>query len=216
MPSYFLASVFASGSVAGAGFYEVTLGVILIIQWILKYAVMPAVNLYVLFCMVNHLTKEDYLSKLAEILKTFVEWMLKTLMAAALGFQTIQRLILPAVDSLKTAVLTKTAGAVPGIGNVFSGVTEVVLGSAVLIKNAVGAAGMIFLALLCLVPLLKLGFGAVFYRLLAAIAQPVSDRRMVDCVGSVGEGLGLLMKVLLMVGALFFISIAMAAASIGS
>ena len=75
---------------------------------------------------------------------------------------------------------------------------------------------MLLHALLCLVPLLKLGFGAVFYRLLAAIAQPVSDRRMVDSVGSVGEGLGLLMKVLLMVGALFFISIAMAAASIGS
>lgn len=214
MPSYFLASVFASGSVSGAGFYELTLGMLLVIQWVLKYAVMPAVNLYVLFSMVDHLTKEDYLSKLAELLKTFAEWSLKTLAALALGLQTVQCLVLPAVDSLKTAVLTRTAGAVPGLGNVFSGVTEVVIGSAVLIKNAVGAAGLIFLALLCLIPFVKLGFGALFYRLLAAVSQPVSDKRMVECIASVGEGAGLLMKVLLTVGVLFFLSVAMTTASI--
>ena len=214
MPSYFLASAFASGSVAGAGFYELTLGMILLIQWALKYAVMPAVNLYVLFSMVNHLTKEDYLSKLAELLKIFIEWSLKTLAALAIGVQTVQCLVLPAVDSLKNTALTKTVGAVPGLGNVFSGVTEVVIGSAVLIKNAVGAAGLIFLVLLCLVPLFKLGFGMLFYRLLAAVSQPVSDKRMVECIGSVGEGAGLLMKVLLTVGILFFISVAMATATI--
>ena len=214
MPSYFLASVFASGTVSGAGFYELTLGMLLVIQWALKYTVMPAVNLFVVFSMVDHLTKEDYLSKLAELLKTFIEWSLKTLAALAIGLQTVQCLVLPAVDSLKTAVLTKTAGAMPGLGNVFSGVTEVVIGSAVLIKNAVGAAGLLFLALLCLVPLLKLGFGALFYRLLAAVSQPISDKRMVECIGSMGEGAGLLMKVLLTVGVLFFLSVAMATASI--
>lgn len=90
-----------------------------------------------------------------------------------------------------------------------------VLGSAVLIKNAVGAAGLVFLALLCLAPLAKLGAGAFLYRLLAAAAQPVSDKRMVECVSSAGDGAALLLKVLLTVGVLFFISIAMAAASIG-
>lgn len=214
MPSYFLASVFASGSVTGAGFYELTLGMLLVVQWVLKYSVMPAVNLYVLFSMLNHLTKEDYLSKLAELLKTYVEWSLKTLTALAIGLQTVQTMILPAVDKLKTAAFTKTAGAVPGLGNIFSGVTEVVIGSAVLIKNAVGAAGLIFLVLLCLIPFLKLGFGSLFYRLLAAAAQPVSDKRMVECVSSVGEGAGLLMKILFMVGALFFISVAMVTASV--
>lgn len=214
MPSYFLASVFASGTVTGTGFYELTLGMLLVIQWVLKYAVMPAVNLYVLFSMVNHLTKEDYLSKLAELMKSFSEWSLKTLTALAIGLQTVQCLILPAVDELKKAAFTKTAGAVPGLGNIFSGVTEVVIGSAVLIKNAVGTAGLIFLLILCLIPFLKLGFAALFYRLLAAVSQPVSDKRMVECVSSVGEGAGLLMKVLLTVGALFFISVAMVTASV--
>ncbi len=66
---------------------------------------------------------------MAELLKTFVEWTLKTLVAAAIGFQAVQSLILPAVDALKTTVMNKTAGAIPGVGNIFSGVTEVVLGA---------------------------------------------------------------------------------------
>lgn len=214
MPSYLLASVFAGGSMTGTGFYELTLGMILIIQWIVKYAVMPAIHLYVLFSMLNHLTSEDYLSKLADLLKTFVEWILKTLAALAIGVQTVQCLVLPAADSLKTSALTRTVGAVPGLGNVFNGVTEVVLGSAVLIKNAVGAAGLIFLAVLCLVPLLKLGAGALLYRLIAAVVQPVSNKCMVECIESAGEGAGLLMKALLTVGVLFFLSVAMATASI--
>ena len=45
------------------------------------------------------------------------------------GIQLIQRMISPAVDTLKQSVIGRTAGAIPGVGNLFSGVTEVVLGS---------------------------------------------------------------------------------------
>ncbi|MEE0419002.1 MAG: stage III sporulation protein AE [Lachnospiraceae bacterium] len=214
IPSYFLAAAFASGSISGAGFYELTLILITVIQWVLKYLVLPAVNLFVLFSMLNYLTKEEYLSKMAELLKTFVEWTLKTLVAAAIGFQAVQSLILPAVDALKTTVMNKTAGAIPGVGNIFSGVTEVVLGSALLIKNAIGAAGLILLTLICLVPFVRLGICTLLYKVMAALIQPVTDKRMLGCVSSVGEGAALLMRILLMTGVLFFVSIAMATASI--
>ncbi len=215
IPSYFVASVFASKSISGGAFYELTLVLLLVIQWILKYFAMPAINLYVLFGMIDHLTKEDYFSKLAEFVKAFVEWTMKTLAAVAVGVQTVQNLILPAVDSLKTTVINRTAGAIPGVGNIFTGVTEVLLGSAVLIKHAVGVAGLIVLLLLCLVPLIKLGVSTFLYKLLAALVQPISDKRIVGCISSVGEGTGLLLRVLLTVGLLFFISVAMATAGIG-
>lgn len=215
IPSYFLAAVFASGSIAGAGFYELTLILITCIGWVLKYFVIPALNLYVLFSMLNYLTKEEYLSKLADLLKTFVEWTLKTMMAAAIGFQAVQSLILPAVDSLKTTVMNKTTGAIPGIGNIFSGVTEVVLGSAFLIKNAIGVAGMIFLIVICVIPIVRLGFCTLMYKLLAAVIQPVSDKRMMECISSMADGAALLIRVLVLVGVLFFVSIALATATIG-
>jgi len=214
MPSYFIAATFASGSITGAAYYEITLVLITLIQWLMKYAVLPAVNLYVLFLLLNHLTVKEYLSKMADLLKTFIEWSLKTLGAAAIGFQIIQSLILPAVDSLKTAIVNKTAGAIPGVGNIFTGVAEVVLGSAVLIKNAIGVTGLIVLAFICIGPIVKTAVCVILYKVMTAVIQPVGDKRMIECVSAVGEGAGMLLKVLLYIALLFFITVAMVTASI--
>nr|WP_306817506.1 stage III sporulation protein AE [Murimonas intestini] len=214
MPVYFLAVSIASGSVTAGAFYEFTLLLITGLQMLMKYFLIPAVNLYVLFMLLNHLAKEEYLSKMADLLKLFVEWSIKTMIAVVVGFQTVQCLVMPAVDALKTAILNKAAGSIPGVGNAFNAVTEVVLGSAVLIKNAVGAAGLIVLAVICIVPLMKLGICTLLYKLMAAVVQPVSDKRMVECIGAVGDGAGLLLKVLGTTGILFFLSLAMVTASV--
>lgn len=214
MPSYLIASVFACGSLSGAAYYEFTLFLVSMIQLVLKYAVIPAINFYVLFTLLNHISKEDYFSKMAELVQTFVSWTLKTLSAAAIGIQAVQCLILPAVDGLKTAVLNKTAGAIPGVGNIFNSVTEVVLGSAVLIKNAIGVAGLLVLAVICLIPIIKMAVCALIYKVISAVIQPAADKRMSECVGGVGEGAVMLLKVLTTTGILFFISVAMATASI--
>ncbi len=214
MPSYLAAAVFASGSLTGVAYYEFTLALIGAIQWILKYVVIPAVNFYVLFSLLNHIAKEDYLSKIAELMKSFISWSLKTLAAAAIGIQTVQCLILPAVDSFKTAVLNKTAGAIPGVGNIFNSVTEVVLGSAILIKNAIGVAGLLVLAVLCAFPMVKLAVCTVLYKVISAVVQPAADKRMADCVSGVGEGAAMLLRILVTTGILFFISVAMVTASI--
>lgn len=214
MPSYLAAAVFASGSLTGVAYYEFTLALIGGIQWILKYVVIPAVNFYVLFSLLNHIAKEDYLSKIAELMKSFVLWSLKTLAAAAIGIQAVQCLILPAVDSFKTAVLNKTAGAIPGVGNIFNSVTEVVLGSAILIKNAIGVAGLLALVLICIFPMAKLAVCTVLYKVISAVVQPAADKRMAECVSGVGEGAAMLLRTLVTTGILFFITVAMVTASI--
>ena len=139
-------------------------------------------------------------------------WALKTIAGIVIGFQTVQCLVMPAVDSLKTSLLRKAAGSIPGIGNIFNSVTEAVLGSAMVVKNAVGAAGMIIMAMICLMPLFKIAVCVILYRLLAAVTQPVSDRRLTMCVESVGDGADLLLKVVLTTGLMFFVSLALVTA----
>ena len=110
MPVYFLAVSIASGSVTAGAFYEFTLLLITGLQMLMKYFLIPAVNLYVLFMLLNHLAKEEYLSKMADLLKLFVEWSIKTMIAVVVGFQTVQCLVMPAGDALKTAILNKAKG----------------------------------------------------------------------------------------------------------
>lgn len=213
MPSYFLAVTAASGAATAMVFYEMVLGVIFLIQTLLLKAVIPGIQAYVVIQLINYLHKEDFLSKLAELLKTVLEWSLKTITAVVIGMELIQNMISPALDSLKRDALGKTAAAIPGIGNVIDGATEVALGTAVLIRNCLGATGILVLVILGLPPVIKLAGTVLAYKLLAALLQPVSDKRMTGCLWAMGEGCRLLLKVLLTVELLFLITIAVLAVS---
>lgn len=107
----------------------------------------------------------------------------------------------------------KTAAAIPGVGNAINGVTEVALGTAVLIRNGLGVMGILILIILGLPPVVKLGMNTLLYKFLAAIVQPVSDNRMVGCLSTVGDGCRLLLRVLLMVELLLLITIAILSVS---
>ena len=213
MPSYFLAVTAASGTATAMVFYEMVLGVIFLIQTLLLKAVIPGIQAYVIIQLINYLHKEDFLSKLAELLKTVLEWSLKTITAVVIGMELIQNMISPALDSLKRDALGKTAAAIPGIGNVIDGATEVALGTAVLIRNCLGATGILVLVILGLPPVIKLAGTVLAYKLLAALLQPVSDKRMTGCLWAMGEGCRLLLKVLLTVELLLLITIAVLAVS---
>ena len=207
VPSYFAAAVFAGNSVGGLAFYESAILLIAAVQWVQRYLLLPGVQLYVLFLLLDHLSKDDRLSHLAELVRTVIEWAMKSMTAAAIGFQVI--------DGLKNTAVSRTVSAIPGIGNLFGSVTDTVLGSAVLLKNAVGVCGMIAVLMLCLAPVCRLAFCTLIYKAMAALVQPVGDKRLNECVAAVAEGVGLLLKIMMSCSMLFFLTIAIVTASLG-
>ena len=216
MPSYFLAVTAAGGVASAMIFYNMVLAVIYVIQVVLLKLVIPGIHLFVLFQLVNYLHKEDILSKMAEFFKMILEWTLHTCVAVLVGMQIIQNMISPAVDSLKRDVIGKTAAAIPAVGNAIDGVTEVALGTAVLIRNCIGVVGILVLLLLGLPPIIRLGITTLTYKLLAAVVQPVADKRMTGCLSTMGEGCRLLLRVLLTVELLSLITIAILSISFTS
>ena len=214
-PVYFVAVAIAKGSVTSAAFYNLMLLVIFVAElFVLKFLV-PCVHVYIMVKVLNFLSGEDYLSKFAELIEMVITWTLKTMLACMAGLQFIQGLIAPAIDAVKRSVLTKGVEAIPGVGDAIGGVTEVVLGTAVLVKNSIGVAGMLICVLLCVGPVIQMAVMALMYKLSAALAQPVSDKRLVNCMESVGEGCRLLLRMLFTVGVLFLLTIAIAAAAAG-
>ena len=214
LPACMLTIFFSSGSVTAMGFYQITLLAITGVQWLMNSLLLPAVQIYVILLFINQMMKEDYLSHMADLLKRMILWSLKTGMAVLFGMQAVQCMIAPAVDQLKTTALSKAVTAIPGIGGAYETVTETVLGSAVLLKNAVGIAGMAALLFLGLVPVVKLACGVLLYRLLGAVAQPVTDKRVAECISSVAEGGEILLKIVVYAGILFLVSLAMIAVMI--
>ena len=209
MPSYFLAVAWSGAGIASAAWYELVLLLIGAVQWLYRNLFIPLVRVYILLSMAGNMTKEDMLSKMTELLKTGIGWGTRSLIGIVLGFQLLQGMVLPYADAVKTSGVNKVLQVIPGVGQGASAVTKMVLGSGVLIKNTMGAAAVLILILLSLVPLLKLAVLLLLYRVVAALIQPVGDKRLVACISSVADGQKLLLELVFFSLAMFLITIAL-------
>ena len=195
-PAYYMTVSVASGTASATVFYEGVLILVWGIQWLLLTVLLPMAGMYVLLQLVNALSKEDILEKMAELLNTAVSWGLKTLLAAVVGLQIVRNLVAPVMDSMKRSLLGKAAGVLPGVGNAVNMVTELVVTSAVLIRNCLGVVILVVFVLAGIGSILHYGILSLFSRLLAAVSQPISDRRMVRALDAMGEGCELLLRLL--------------------
>ena len=207
LPAYCAGLTFASGSLSGSGFYAVAMLGIAVVGIVLRNVVLPMIGLYFMLSVLNRILEEDFLSKLAGLFYSVADGLMKISVAAVLGIGTIQGMIAPAADAVKRSALIKTAGAVPVVGDILDGTSQTVLAAGVLLKNAIGAAGAIFIFLLCLIPLLRVGISQLALRLGASVLQPVSDKRITDCLGYAAKTHKLLLRMVLYTMLLFFLTI---------
>ena len=208
LPVYLLAASLAATQMTAIGFYEVTLFIIMVVQSVVQYVLMPGIACYVLIAMLGNVTKEAYLTRMTALIRQIVRWSLKTMLTLVIGIQTIQRLLFPALDHMKNSIWIRAGGAIPVVGNTLSSVTETLLGTASVLKHAVGTGGMILLIWICLRPLVRLLVCLLLYKLVSAMIQPVADPRFVRCIDDMAEAVGLLLLAVAVTGVMFFLTIA--------
>lgn len=208
MPAYYIVVAFSGGSISALALYEAMMAGMTLLQWLCGSFLLPAVKIYVLLVLGDHSMKEPVLTRLSELTEQAVVWSLRTLSGAVIGFQLLQSMVLPYADALGSSAAKRLMGSIPGFGQGAGAVAQMVLGSGVLMKNSMGAAGVIALAVISLIPVLKLVILMVLYQWVAAMMQPVCDKRMVSCVAGVSRGHKLLLQVVLYSMFLFMLSIA--------
>ena len=214
-PVYFFAVALASGSSTSVMFYQLTLLLIFFVEMLILNFLIPVTQIYLMMRILSELSPQIHLTKFAELIETVVSWTLKTLLAGVVGLNVIQGLLSPAIDAVKRSIITKGTGAIPIIGDAIGGTVEVVFGTAVLIRNGIGVVGMIVCLVICLAPLIQMAVTALLYQVIAALIQPISDKRMVDCVSSIADGSKMLLRIVFTTAMLFLLTIAVVAATTG-
>lgn len=207
LPAYFL-SVAVIGQASAAGFYQLTLVIIGISEFVFLKVVIPLIKVYIAISLVNNISKEDFLSGVTQVINNFVKFINRMLVGLVTGLNIIQGLILPAIDSAKNTTIRKFVGALPVVGDGTDAMTGVVLGSVNLIKNTIGTFGIIIIILICLVPFIKIQLYSVSLQIMTAIIQPVADNRIISSLKSMCNGTRLLANVIISNALLFIISIA--------
>lgn len=213
VPAYLISVGVSTGAVTAGVVCQLMLLVIYGVEYILSRGAVPLVYSFVMLSMVNGIWVEEKLTMLIELLEKAVGWILKGAVGVVTGISIFQALITPVVDSVKKSALQKIISAIPGVGNVADGAVELVLGSALVIKNSIGVVLLLLILVLCAAPLLKIGLIAGVLKCSAAFMGVVSDKRITTCVNRAGDGGLLLLKTTGTAILLFLISIAVVTAS---
>lgn len=213
IPAFCISVTTASGFTGSSGIYGVLMLAVMAVDYLILKVLLPFANLYFVLQMVDNLGNENHFSKFAQIVKSGCEWSMKTLFVGIAGVQVLQSLILPAIDSVKGTVVQKGVSLIPGAGQAVSAVLSTMLGAGVIIKNSIGVAGLLCILALVSLPIIKLTVFCISYQVLAALLQPISDKRMMNCIQGTGDASSLLLKLIWMIAGLFMVSLALAAAS---
>ncbi len=211
IPTYLLAVGVATGMATMGAYSQLLTLIIYGVERVLTGGVTDMISIYVVLSVVNGIWIEEKLGLLVELVHKLITLLLKAALGIVTGISIFQTLITPVIDSARSSILQKAVAAIPGIGNMTEGVVELVVGSAVIIKNSIGVALLLLLLLFCMAPLIKIFAIAWLLRLAAALLGMVSDKRLVGCTNRMGEGCMLMFRTVATAMVLLLIVISMVA-----
>ena len=180
-PVFFPAVAYSCGA-SSAAYYEIILFLMYIVNVLVKNVLMRCNYVYMILGMFDTFSEKDKFNKMCQLITKIIKLSVKGMLMFFLGLNGIKSLILPLSDSLKMSVLFKAVSMIPGIGNSAQTVSKTIAGSAVLVKNSIGVAAVIVMAVIIGIPLLKLVVMALLYQILGAVLEPVADSRIVKAV----------------------------------
>ncbi len=199
----------AVGGIASAAiFHPVIFITIAVFGTVIKNVILPLIFFAAILEIVNGLSEHFQVSKLASLLKNVAMGLLGLISTIFLGVMSLQGVAGAVADSLtfRTAKFA-THTFIPVVGGVFSDALEAVIRSSLLMKNAVGIAGVIIIIMLLVIPLVKIITIAFIYKLAGAVIQPVGEEKISDCLNGLGSSLITVFGAVAMAGLLFFFAL---------
>lgn len=163
---------------------------------------------------VNNLCEESKIEKLSNLIKGAVIWAQVTLMTVFVTFLTIRGVTAKGIDefTIKTARFAVDTF-IPVVGGCLSDAVSTVAGYTGLVKNAIGTLGLIIIIIIGVFPIIKLAIMAIAYKFTAAVIEPISNKKIVNCISSAGDALALIISSVICVSIMCFIMISIVLAT---
>lgn len=198
-----------SGSLISASlFHPLIIFLINVIGTIIYKVIFPLIFFSSILYIVSAISDKYKVTQLAKLLRNVSVGLLGTLLTIFLGVISVQGASASVADgvTLKTAKYI-TGNFIPVVGRMFSDAADTVLGASLLVKNAVGMAGVILLFLIVVFPAIKILVLAFIYSFSAAIMQPLGDNPIIETLNMIGKNLLFIFAALASVGLMFFLTL---------
>ncbi len=201
----------AGGASTSAGLYQPAVAVLSsVMMQIFTYVVMPLFVISLAFSVIAHLAPQTRLDKFVAFFGALFKWIVGICFTVFLSFMAIQGITAGSFDSISIRATKMTmSGYVPIVGSYMSQGFDLIMASAVLIKNAVGLSGILLLLGLVLAPLVKIVVFSLALKLAAAVTQPIGDTRISDFLTTMNKSFGMLVACLLGVVFMYLVILAL-------
>lgn len=207
LPAFYLSIVLVGGLSTSQMVSSLFIGMLSFVERLLLELVLPGIRIYFLIMLMNQIGEKDRFSKLAGLLRQGIGLVLKTMVTGIVGLNLMKSLLVPVYESARYGLLQKGLSALPG-GSSLSGLSTLLLGAGVLLKNSVGITVVVLLLVFTGVPILKLFGFSLLYRILLALIQPVSDKRIMAGIQGAAESIEILLRAVATAVVLFILSVA--------
>jgi len=199
----------AVGGGASAGVYQPAVAVLSNgVMQIFSAVVMPIFIITLVFSVVGNLSGNTRLDRFVGFFTSAYKWIIGLVFTVFLAFLTVQGISAGTHDGISIRAARFTIGSyIPYLGGYLSQGFDLVMASSILIKNAIGVAGLYLLFAVVLGPILKIAVFSLGLKLAAAITQPIGDERISNFLGTVNKSFSMLSAVLIGAAFMYFITI---------
>lgn len=197
----------SGGSVSVAVYQPAVLFLSEAVVGIITSAIFPLAGLIFVLNMVGNMSKEIKVKNFSAFFAGIIKWTLGITLAAFTVFLTVQGITSATYDGLSfKAAKYAISNSVPIIGGFLGSGFDLVIAGSVLIKNAVGSCGIALLVIVLAAPLIQLIVCNLFFKLAAAVTEPVGDSGISDFLSSVSGTINYFIAGLISVAFMYFIT----------
>jgi stage III sporulation protein AE len=197
------------GSLASAAiFHPLVIFTVNFFSTVVMNVVFPLIYLTTVLSIVNHLTDRYPVNRLAGLFRDGAVWVMGVSLTIFIGVTAIQGVAGSVADAvaLRTAKFA-TGALVPVVGGMLADALETVVGVSILLKNGLSLAGLIFLLLFTVFPLIKIFAIMLAYKVAAAVVQPLGETELSEALNTLGNCLALVFAAVAAVCFMFIVAI---------
>jgi len=154
---------------------------------------------------VNHLSDRVHLSRMAQLLRSAVCWLLGVSFTVFLGAMSLQGVCSASIDGVAIrAAKYAVDNFVPIVGGMFSDTMETIVGCTLIVKNALGVTCALVLLGTALSPLVRTAAVVFVMKLSAALLEPIAQPEVVRAIGDFARTIILFFVTMLCVCTMYF------------
>ena len=178
------------------------------IMQIFAFVIMPLFIIILVFSIIGNLSPNSKYDKFVDFFSSIYKWTLGITFTVFLAFLSIQGITAGTHDSISIRATKFTMSSyVPFMGGYLSQGFDLIMASSILIKNAIGMAGLYLLFGIVMSPLMKIIVLSLGLKLCAAITQPLGDARISNFLTTVTKSFNMLIAIILGSAFMYFLTI---------